>query len=73
MRLRHGQQLVGLGADDADAEPVLAGDLAPGVHDYELGVVVGEEQLLDGEHAVDPDAAGEVVAEPCVDGAGGAR
>jgi hypothetical protein len=54
-----GKQLVGLGADQADAVAVLVGDLAAGVDDQQLGVVVGELELLDGEHAVDADATGK--------------
>ena len=67
-----GQQLVGLGADQADAVAVLVGDLAAGVDDQQLGVVVGELELLDGEQAVDADAAGHVVDEAGDDRAGGA-
>ena len=67
-----GQQLVGLGADQADAVAVLVGDLAAGVDHQQLGVVVGELELLDGEHAVDADAAGHVVDEAGDDRAGGA-
>ncbi len=57
------QQLVGLGVDQADAVAVLAGDLAPGVDDEQLGAVVREHQRLHGEGAVDADAAGDVVVE----------
>jgi hypothetical protein len=56
----------------ADAVAVLVGDLAAGVDDQELGVVVGELELLDGEQAVDADAAGHVVDEAGDDRAGGA-
>ena len=57
------QQLVGRGVDQADAVAVLAGDLASGVDDEQLGAVVGQLQRLHGEGAVDADAAGEVVVE----------
>ena len=58
-----GQQLLGRGVDQADAVAVLAGDLAPGVDDEQLALVVGELRALDGQRAVDADAAGEVVDE----------
>src|SRR4029450_10029157 len=48
-----GQQLVGLGADQADAVAVLVGDLAAGVDDQQPTVVVGELELLRGEHDVE--------------------
>ena len=43
-RVRHGQQLLGGGVDQADAVAVLAVDLAAGVHDEQLAQVVGEHQ-----------------------------
>ena len=69
--VRHGQQLVGLGVDQADAVAVLAGDLATGVHDEQLAVVVREDERLHGEGTVDADAAGEVVDEAGDERAGG--
>src|SRR4029450_896057 len=66
------EQVVGVGGDQAEAVAVLVGDLAAGVDDQQPAVVVGELELLNGEHAVDADAAGDVVDEPGHDRAGGA-
>ena len=64
------QQLLGRGVDQADAQPVLAGDLAAGVDDEQLAVVVRQLQLLHAEGAVDADATGDRVDEAGVDRAG---
>src|SRR6185437_4916193 len=57
--------------DEPGAVPVLAGDLPAGVHDQELGLVVGELQLLHGQGPTDADAAGDRVLERRVHDTGG--
>ena len=70
IRLRQGSSWLVEVLMMSDAEPVLPGDLTPGVDHHQLGVVVGQQEVLHLQHAADADAAGEVVAEVGVDGTG---
>jgi hypothetical protein len=65
-----GQQLVGLRTDQPDAVAVLAGDLAAGVDDEQLAVVVRQHQRLNRQRPFHTDAAGDVVLETGDNGTG---
>ena len=70
-RLRQGSSWLVCGVDQAHAVAVLAVDLASGVHDEQLAVIVGQHEGVHAERAVGADATGDVVDEARHDLTGG--